>query len=48
MLITLIVVILIVGLALYAVQLLPLDRRIATLLQVLLVIVAIIFLVGLL
>lgn len=48
MLITLIIVILIVGLALYAVQMIPLDGRITLLLQLLIVIVAIIYLAGLL
>lgn len=48
MLINLIVVILIVGLALYAVQLVPIDARITLLLQLLIVIVAILFLAGLL
>jgi hypothetical protein len=44
MLITLIVVLLIAGLALYAVQLLPVDGRLTLILQILVIIVAIIYL----
>jgi hypothetical protein len=44
MLVTLLIVLVVLGLALYAVQLLPLDGRLTLLLQVVLIIIAIVFL----
>jgi hypothetical protein len=44
MLITLLIVILILGLALYAVQLLPIDGRLTLLLQLVIIVIAIVYL----
>jgi hypothetical protein len=46
MLITILVVLLLLGLGLYAVQLLPIDGRILLLLQIVLVVIAIIYIAN--
>lgn len=45
LLVTILIVLLVLGLALYAVQLLPLDGRILLLLQIVLIVIAIIYIV---
>ena len=48
MLVTLLVVVLVVGLALYGVELLPINSRLSLFLQLLIIIIAIIYLAGML